>query len=238
MKSVHCLIIAGLLSVSAGCAYRRPAVYAETPVFKQAPISSPAYRPPPVQQARIATQTDTDRDLALAVRNEFNRYGELAGLLPNIAIGAERGVVTLMGSVPDVRDSEMINALVKNTPGVASVNNLLRVTDPRPALQPTGRADERTTSPSDPGSFYNLHVQGLTETDRQLGHQILAGLRNDTALAAAVPKVDIYVAQGEVTLRGIVQTEEQSRAIESTVNQAVGAGKVRNELRVQRVPQN
>ena len=64
----------------------------------------------------------------------------------------------------------------------------------------------------------------------------MADLRNHAVLASSVPKVDIFVANGEVTLKGIVQTDEQRRSIAETVRNATGVETVRNQLKVQRLP--
>lgn len=220
------------LVLATGCVYHRPPTYTATPVFRE-DLFTPA--PVVVTAPDIETSTPTDQELVRSVRHEFDRYGDLSGVLPNLAIRAHEGAVTLMGSVPNAQQKEMIAALVKNTPGVVSVNNLLHVSGAGEPLEPTGRSSTGGNL-SSPNDYFNLHVQGLTEDDRQIGQQILSGLRTDSVLASSVPKVNIYVADGKVTLRGIVQTEEQRRTILDTVRQATGVSDIENELKVQQLP--
>jgi osmotically-inducible protein OsmY len=171
------------------------------------------------------------------VRHQFDRYGDLASVVPNIDISARGGQVTLLGSVPGEKERQMVLAMVKNTPGVVAVNDLLRVSDGQAYIPPTGRADEPNRLYASPQEdYFNLHVQGLTDTDRTVAHQILQGLRPDASLASSVPRVNIYVADGEVTLRGIVQTMQQRQVIAAAAQNAVGVGNVRNELQVQQLP--
>ena len=124
----------------------------------------------------------------------------------------------------------MVIAMVENTPGVVALTDNLRVsaTDARvypPSYPPTGRVDA--------GDFYNLHVQGLSETDRLLANRVLDNLRTDTMVTSALPVVDIHVNNGRVTLRGNVMTDDQRRNIVNAVQRAAGAHNVVDEIRVQ-----
>jgi osmotically-inducible protein OsmY len=248
MKSINTVLFVSALSLVVGCAHNPPPRYAATtptPVFRDDLVSAP--QPPPRHTTVVppayppnsvaANVRNVDTDLTTAVRNQFDRYGELSSVVPNLDINSQHGTVTLTGSVPGERERQMILAMVKNTPGVVAVNDLLRVADGQAPVQPTGRADQPSqVYPKSTDDYFNLHVQGLTETDRNLAQQILQGLRTDAALASSVPRVDINVADGQVTLRGIVQTEQQRQAIATTVQNAAGVGNVKNELQVQQVP--
>lgn len=218
--------MASLLVPAAGCLVNRNPEYVARPVFRE-DLVVPETRTTVVTPVIPKTPGDIDRELVTSVRNEVGRYNELSGLLPNIDVLAEQGRVTLLGSVPTTRERELIDTLVRNTPGVVTVDNRLRLMDTRETLQPTSR-------PEGSGDYFNLHVDGLTEEDRRLSQQILAGLKTDSALASSVPKVNIYVSDGQVTLKGIVQTEEQRQAIENTVRSATGSTSIRNELMVQK----
>jgi len=228
MKTFQALAFTSLLVLAAGCVVNRTPKYVAAPVFRE-DLVVPEYETTVVTPVIPRTQSQLDQDLALSVRNEVARYSDLSGLLPNIDVLADQDRVTLLGSVPGSREKELIDTLVRNTPGVVTVNNRLRLMDTRETLQPTGRTDAT-------GDYFNLHVDGLTEEDRRLSQQILAGLKTDAALASSVPKVNIYVSDGRVTLRGIVQTEQQRQAIETTVRNATGSANIRNELMVQRLP--
>jgi osmotically-inducible protein OsmY len=225
MKSIFTML--ALLVIAVGCVSHREPTYTAAPVFREdLMITAPSPAPPVFR-----TPSQQDQDLATSVRHEFDRYGELSSLLPNIDINSDRGVVTLMGSVSNPQEKEMVDALVRNVPGVVKVNNLLRVTESDGRLEPTGRFD--TESPND---YFNMHVQALTDDDRVLAQRIMSDLRNDAVMASSVPKVNIFIANGEATLKGIVQTEQQRRAIADTVRGVGGIERVRNELKVQHLP--
>src|SRR5947209_3742367 len=80
-----------------------------------------------------AARNPSDVAQETALRTELNRYGDLAAVSPNVQIYAQNGTVTLSGSVPNERDRQMIDALVRNSSGVVSVNDQLQVSYP-----PTG----------------------------------------------------------------------------------------------------
>ncbi len=78
-------------------------------------------------------RTAADRALETSLRAELNGYGNLAATDPNIRFYARDGAVTVSGPVRSERDRQMIDAMVRNTPGVFSVNDQLQV-----AYPPTG----------------------------------------------------------------------------------------------------
>jgi hypothetical protein len=132
---------------------------------------------------------------------------------------------------------------VRNTPGVVNIDDRMQVV---PGVAPTGREGESNrvypgegaqagtaTAVSTPGTdnMFSLHVQGLNDADRSVAERIIQGLRTDTSLVSLFPKVDIHVANGAVTLRGTVQTQQQKDAIGAAVQRATG-GAVNNELQI------
>ena len=191
----------------------------------------------------------SDRALENSVRDQLNHYGELASAAPNVQIMARNGAITLNGAVPTERDRQMIDAMVRNTAGVISLNDQLQVN-----YTPTGSASGTynqpvqgyATSPTaaqpaiDPNSptpivtadSLNLRIQTATDNDRQVADRIGDALRNETVLPTLVPNVNISVNNGRVTLRGIVQSESQRRTIISTVQHVPGVATVYDELRL------
>ncbi len=117
------LALPGLLLV-AGCAEpgTRPTYYSETPV-----------------QGTISAQAAADRSLEARIRSDLNRYGDLAAVAPNVGISARQGNVTLTGNVPAEKDRQMIEACVRNTPGVVTVNDQVQA-----GYAPTGAAGQST----------------------------------------------------------------------------------------------
>jgi len=222
------------LVLAAGCSdeIQRQATYGTDPARGGEVITSSPYRAPQVNPADLSLET--------SLRDQLNRYGELASAAPNVQITARNGLVTLTGSVPSERDRQMIEAMVRNTAGVASLNDQLQVT-----YSPTGSYNQPprvyAAQPSPPdvvnapavatGSL-NLRFQGVTDSDRLLGERIADALRTDTALPTLVPTVNVSVAEGRVTLRGLVQSEAQRRAIISAVQRVSGVTAVYDDLQL------
>jgi osmotically-inducible protein OsmY len=244
MKTRTKLAFVPVLLLAAGCAYNPPARH--TAVYRDDLTPLTGYNPPAEQVQVYDARTGTtlsaaaaaqlDQDLVTSVRHEFDRYGALSGMLPNIDVTANSGTVTLSGSVPGEREKQMIDAMVRNTPGVVSLNNYLRIADPRvDSLAPTGRvADSSRLYSSSSGEVFNLHVQTQSELDRAMAQRILEELRADTVTGSAAPNVNIYVANGQATLRGTVRSERQRQSIATAVQRAIGPANLRNELWVQR----
>lgn len=86
------------------------------------------------------------------------------------------------------------------------------------------------------GDVFNLHVQGLTESDLAQAQRIVERLRSSEHLASLLPTVNVIVENGKVILRGIVQSQQQKEVIESIVQRTVGMQNVINELQVSATP--
>src|SRR6266478_949760 len=74
----------------------------------------------------------TDQTLVMQVQDALKKDTTIATFAPRIEVTAQNGAVTLNGSVPTDQDKQRIEAMVKSTSGVVSVNNQLQV-----SLQPT-----------------------------------------------------------------------------------------------------
>ncbi len=196
--------------------------------------------------------SEADRALVSQIRNQLDQYGTLAQVAPSVNLDSHYGTVTLRGSVPTEREKQMILALVRTTPGVVSVNDQLTVAGAG-ASSPTGSSSTRVYSSSSDqnnspasgsttgsattintpatGDMFSLHVQGLNDTDRQVAQRIIDGLRSDSSLSQLVPKVNIDVSNGQVTLRGNVQNEQQRQTIASAVQRATGTA-INDQLQI------
>jgi osmotically-inducible protein OsmY len=237
-----------LLMVAAGCSYNQhPAAYRSAP-YGSPVVSSPAYTsgtpqvttgssppvysaPPAANAAVYAAQSSvaTANNLVADVQQAL-RSSDLSDLAPNLNVSSQNGTVTLSGYVPTERDKQLAETLARNTAGVVSVNDQIQVL-PSPTggtarVYPPGAASQVA------GDIFNLHVQGLNDTDRSMAQKILEGLRTDTALNSLLPSVNITVAGGRVILQGRVQSEQQRQTIESVVRQATGSGAVEDQLQV------
>src|SRR5690242_13939740 len=113
MKIVSSLGLIIPLLFAAGCSYEQ----------RHAGYTGGSYG----EVVSVPNETAADRALADAVRQQFNRYGELAPLQPNIQVHARDGRVTLTGTVPSQQQRKMIDAMVENTSGVVALNDQLAV---------------------------------------------------------------------------------------------------------------
>ncbi len=261
MNSVSKISILASIFVAAGCA-EQPGTYSQygqTTGYTDQVVSSPRasdIAPPPPGTQPLKT---SDSALGEQVRQSLTR-SSVSEASRDVNIVAQDGSVTLTGTVPDEIQRRQIDEVVRNTPGVTAVYDQLQAASPGtttgstyapvvtpPATpQPTGRAYENDqpqtyqtqTSPvvtgnnMSTGDIFNLHVQGLNDTDRSVAERILHGLRTDTALTSLLPVVNIQVVNGRVILQGRVQNEQQRQTIGSVVERAAGGGRVENELQV------
>src|SRR5215470_10909927 len=114
MKISNIAIALSSLLLAAGCAYEQPYGYNSSWHGSEAMVRPNA----------------ADRSLEESVRYQISRYGALAAVAPDVQITCRDGAVTLSGSVQNERDRQMIDACVRNTSGVLSVDNQLAVTYP------------------------------------------------------------------------------------------------------------
>jgi osmotically-inducible protein OsmY len=168
-----------------------------------------------------------DRTLVNRVRQALIEQPRVAEYAPNLNITADEGVVTLSGTVASESDRRFIENVVENTTGVAGVVDRIQA-----PLLPTGRDSTSRGFSQNAGQVFSLHVEGLTESDRTMAQRILQDLRTDTALSSLLPRVDIHVSDGKVTLQGTAQSEHQRQTIVSAVQRAAGADNVIDQLRV------
>ncbi len=188
-------------------------------------------------------ESDADRALVSRIQQQLNS-GSL-GFSPNVDVTAQNGVVQVTGTVPSEAARQNIDNIVRNTSGVTSVEDRMQVATsgtvynqypPPPtsygATAPIYSGNGQVTTAT--GDIFNLHVQGLNETDRGLAQRVLEGLRTDTTLAAMLPSVNINIVNGRVVLQGTVQNERQRRAIGEAVARAAGTQNVDNELVISR----
>lgn len=191
--------------------------------------------------------SESDRALEARIQQAFHN-GTL-GFTPNVNANAQNGVVELTGTVPNESSRLAVDKMVQNTTGVVSVEDRMQVANPPPGYTeyppppPSGTVYAPATTSTYPpsgylatptGDIFNLHVQGLNETDRNLAQRVLEGLRTDTTLAAMLPSVNINISNGRVVLQGTVQNERQRREIGEAVQRGAGGQNVDNELVINR----
>ncbi len=233
-----------LILTAAGCA-EQPGQYTQfdqNAGYAGQVISSPRVTDAALPSTGTQPISFSDSSLAEQVQQNLNR-NSLGTADRGVNVTARDGDVTLTGTVPSQAQRRQVDEIVRNTPGVSAVYDQLQVSPSPtapivtpPVATPTGR--EYQTSPAaygNPmatGDIFNLHVQGLNDTDRALAERILHGLRTDTSLNSLLPVVDIQVVNGRVILQGKVQNEQQRQTIGAVVARATGPGSVDNELQV------
>jgi hyperosmotically inducible protein len=74
--------------------------------------------------------------------------------------------------------------------------------------------------------------QSNTRSDREITQQIRQSIVKDKALSSYAHNVKVITQNGQVTLRGPVQSEDEKQAIESKASAVAGDGKVTNDLSV------
>ena len=77
--------------------------------------------------ARYYGMVDPDQTLERRLHFELNSHPGVANAASNVLISAQNGTVTLSGAVPNENVRREIDAIVRNTDGVAVVNDQLVV---------------------------------------------------------------------------------------------------------------
>lgn len=90
------------------------------------------------------------------------------------------------------------------------------------------RVNKQDRSPSE----VTADRQGENRTDRYLTQQIRKAVVADRSLSSDARSVKIVSQGGAVTLRGLVRSEEEKKAIVAKAEQIAGSGKATDELSV------
>jgi osmotically-inducible protein OsmY len=80
--------------------------------------------------------------------------------------------------------------------------------------------------------------QGTSEADRTTTQQIRKALVKDSDLSMVAKNVKIITANGTVTLRGVVKTEQEKNDIAAKAKQVAGVTQVNNQLEVKNQSSN
>lgn len=203
VESLSALSIAALIT---GCATSHTPYVYSTPsgqVISSGPARSPS-----------------DVALDTAIRAELNQYGDLASDASNVQVYSQNSVVTLTGTVRNERERAMIDALVRNSSGVAGVNDQLHVSYP-----PTGayEAPRVYTSPAPvvtppaatviPGPVANPQVQATTAVDQDLANRIIDRLRWDSVPSRWLQNATITVNNGDAYVQGYFESAREHDAV-------------------------
>src|SRR5215472_4930707 len=116
MRIAQILAVLTVAALIVGCASNRPPYVYTTPSGQVISASPP--------------RNPSDVKLDTSIRAELDRYGDLAADSPNVQVYSQDGLVKLTGTVRNERERAMVDALVRNTPGVTGVNDQLHVSYP------------------------------------------------------------------------------------------------------------
>ncbi len=204
------------------CAYHRPPVVYTTPGGQ-------------VISAGADARSAADRALETSLHAEVNQYGDLGTGNPNLQIHANNGSVTLSGPVRNERDRQMVETLVRNTPGVVTVNDQLQVLYP-----PTGVVTPPVYSSGAPvypppvvaAPVPVPRIDAVRVTDQPLANRIADELRAEALAPGMLQNVNIRVENGAAYLLGYVSTQQEREAIDTAVQRVRGVTAVYDQLQV------
>jgi len=72
----------------------------------------------------------------------------------------------------------------------------------------------------------------MSDADHLFAQRVENDLRQNSAVASAAQNIHVYAHNGEVTLQGSVNSEQEKASIGSTVQQITGVTKVDNQIQV------
>lgn len=103
----------------------------------------------------------------------------------------------------------------------------------RPATSPPATPSE--TAPSSPTTATEPSVAGLpamSETDRALAQRVTDALQKSAEGNSSVQSIQVHAYNGEITLRGSVNSEQDKSNVGMTAQQVAGVKSVNNQLEV------
>lgn len=186
-----------------------------------------------------------DRALENSLRAQLRQYGDLAMDEPNIRIYARDGNVTLQGRVRDQRERDMIDTMVRDSAGVATVSDQLQV-----VYSPTGAASGYPVAPvysyvpplpavppipsrsvAHP-AYPDLRLLASTSADEVTARRIVDALHDNSVRPEWVEGVIITVTNGKADVQGSVDSSEERQAILTAVQSTLGVQAVYDQLKV------
>lgn len=173
----------------------------------------------------------------------------------HVHVHVHAGIVTLEGHVRTEADRQSIDSLVRGTPGVAAVKDMLKVALPSPGdvvAAPTYRTT--TTIPvyvtPPPGEvitpapvvtlpapvvvpeYPRLKVQAYTSEDQTMADRIARQLAIDDVPTAGIGQVTITVRNRIVSLQGDVESHDDHDALVDSIQHAGGMKAIYDQLQI------
>ena len=123
-------------------AVKEPALSAARPPLLP-PVTAPAAAPPTARRSAELAPSDAgavadtrptrpDADIVRDIQRTIRENGVLTAQGVTVHVTCEKGEVTLRGVVKDEAARASVNAMVRKTPGVLRINDVLKAIDPHP----------------------------------------------------------------------------------------------------------
>jgi hyperosmotically inducible periplasmic protein len=90
------------------------------------------------------------------------------------------------------------------------------------------RVNQRDRSPDQPTADQGKN----NKSDREIMKDIRKSVLDDKSLSTYAHNVKIISQNGQVTLKGVVRSDEERRAVRTKAEEVAGAGKVKDDLSV------
>ena len=181
------------------------------------------------QESRAATKTTgnamSDSWITMKVHAQFVPEDALED--SDIDVETNKGVVSLMGTVPTAAGRDRAVQIAKATDGVKSVNSRLRIAPERDGDDMKTGAAAREGARETKGAARGA---GRGMSDGWVTSKIYADFIDEDALEGS--DIDVDVKAGVVTLKGTVPTQAGSARAADVAKAIDGVKSVRNSLKV------
>ena len=186
-------------------------------------------------------QVNSDREIAKNVEDNL-KPGWISAGYETVSFDVVNGNVTLRGSVETLRDKEKIEKNVRDINGVRNINNQIRVTNLKPSLSLNDSSHRGFSNQSSGTSYYQPQVpadnrdyasqnKSSNASDREIAKNVEDNLKPGW-ISAGFETVSFDVFNGNVTLRGTVETLKDKEKIERNIRDISGVRNINNQIKV------
>jgi osmotically-inducible protein OsmY len=113
-----------------------------------------------------------------------------------------------------------------------SVGIVARAQEPTSQQTPPAADNTRTNERDRSANEPTADQQKENRSDRDITQQIRRSIMEDKSLSTYAHNIKIVTQNGQVTLKGPVQSEDEKRAIETKAAEVAGQDKVTSELNI------
>lgn len=166
------------------------------------------------EKDRNASPQDMDKKVRDAISKGWFSKG-----YEGVQVNVNGGNVTLRGFVNTWDEKKDVEKKIRNIDGVKNVDNQLNVKEKNTEMK---RSDQVSM---------NDKASSKVSADEQLARAIQDSLRRGWS-SRTYEQIDVTVRNGEVTLKGTVQSWEEKNDIEKRVRSIDGVKKVNNQITV------